>query len=272
MKKQGKSGNTRLPAINGRLAVIGLLVALVLVMTSAWTAGAVPLDITYDYGWENGGTLLGAYGNLSAAANVASGMDPIGPTTVTPHGGSAMLQVTESPHSGTPQGYVAFIENLVEGDEVTASFWGWDSTPGASPSLRIWGHYAVSGDIENYQGSAGGNNTYTDGTGWSQLSYTWTFDDGADPPDPPARDAMVIEVRLYSTPSDGDYSTDYWIDDVQVIAPDAATVTFPAGTTAVRMASFGVSPEASGLSLGLVLAFGAVVCVGGAAVVIRKRR
>jgi uncharacterized repeat protein (TIGR01451 family) len=169
--------------------------------------------------------MLSSYGNLSAAANVASGTDPSGgvTTTVTPHGGSAMLQMTESPHDGTPQGYIAYIENLAHGDVITATFWGWDQTPGVSPSLRIWAHYAQSGDVDSYAGSAGGNSTYTDGTGWSQLTWTWTFDSAGD-----TRDALVIEARLYSTPSSGEFSTDFWIDDLQVIAPDSAAVSFPA--------------------------------------------
>lgn len=186
-------------------------------------AAAAQAQIIYTYGWENNGTVLGSYGNLVSPTNVATGADPIGPTTVTPHGGSAMLQVTESPHSGTPQAYVAFIENLADGDQVTASFWGWDLTPGASPSLRIWGHWARSGDVTSYEGSAGGNNDYTDGSGWDQVSWTWQLDTTANP----TADALVIEVRLYSTPSDGDYSTDFWADDLQVVAPATATVSFP---------------------------------------------
>lgn len=256
MNKREQSGNIGLTAIAARLGLLGLLTALVLVIALAQppqTAGLAPLAITYNYGWENGGTVLGAFGNLSAALNVASGTDPIGPTTVMPHGGSAMLQLTESPHSGTPQGYIAYVENLANGDMVTASFWGWDQTPGASPSLRIWGHWAQSADVNSYEGSAGGNANYTDGTGWSQLAYTWTLDTTANP----TADALVIEARLYSTPSTGDYSTDYWVDDLQVIAPDTATVTFPVGPTAVRRASFdvasgGAAPWAGG-ALALVL-------------------
>jgi hypothetical protein len=270
MNKREQFGSIGLTAIAARLVLLGplgLLAALMLVIVlaqPAQTAGLAPLA-TYDYGWENGGTVLGSYGNLSAAANVASGTDPYTSTTVLPHGGSAMLQVTESPEGGTPQGYIAFVENLANGDVVDASFWGWDSTPGASPSLRLWAHYAQSGDVSSYAGSAGGNSTYTDGTGWSQLSHTWTFDDGGG-----TRDALVIEARLY-TPTGAD-GTDYWIDDLQVIAPDTATVTFPAGPTSVRLASFGVLPTGSDLGLVLLLVVGAVACVGGATVAIRRRR
>ncbi len=85
------------------------------------------------------------------------------------------------------------------GDEVTASFNGWDSTPDASPSMRIWGHWAANDDITSYAGSAGGNNTYTDGSGWNEVSHTWTV------PDPQDDEfALVIEARLYSYPSTSD--------------------------------------------------------------------
>jgi len=153
----------------------------------------------------------------------ATDTDPDPDVTVNPQAGSAMLQLTESPHYGTPQAYIAYVEGLTDGDQVTASFYGWDSTDGASPSLRIWGHYAVSGDVTSYNGSASGNSTYTGGSGagWYKVDYTWTFDS-----DSGARDALVVEARLYSTPSTCDpCSTDFWIDTLHVEAPDGSTVT-----------------------------------------------
>ncbi len=269
MKRRERIRRVGMAGIAARLGLTVLLAALLLGMApaqSAQTAGTTalaPLAI-YNYGWENNGTILGSYGNLSAAANVASGTDPIGPTTVMPHGGSAMLQVTESPHSGTPQGYIAFVENLVDGDSVTASFWGWDQTPGASPSLRIWAHWAQSGDVTSYEGSAGGSPDYTAGTGWSQLTWTWTLDTTANP----TADALVVEVRLYSTPSEGDFSTDYWIDDLQVEAPDTATVTFPPDPTAVTLSSLGAS---SGGLVAVALCL-AMVLTGGGYLALRRRR
>ena len=55
---------------------------------------------------ENGGTILGSYGNLSNPQNVGTtnGIDP--------YDGSAMLSISESPLGGTPQAYISFIENL----------------------------------------------------------------------------------------------------------------------------------------------------------------
>mgnify|MGYP001224548415 CR=1 FL=1 len=162
------------------------------------------------YSWEDGGTILGSYGNVSNPQNVGI------TGSVSPYEGSAMLSVSESPLDGTPQAYVSFIENLTEGDVVTASFWGWDETPGSSPSLRIWGGYASNGDINDYQGSAGGNNDYTDGTGWSELSNTWTIASG--------KEALVVQARLYSGDND---PTEYFIDLITVTAPNSATITFP---------------------------------------------
>jgi hypothetical protein len=193
------------------------------------------------YGWENGGTILGSYGNLVGDSNVT------GPQTGycggCPGGvyscpgaseGQRYLHVRESPHSGTPQAYLAWITNLAQGDIVDASFNGYDVTPGASPSLRIWAHYTTSGDIEDYQGSAGGLYDYTAGTGWDPLEYTWTFDDGGG-----TRDALVVEARLYSTPSTSADSTDFWIDDICVTAPATAVIYFPEPASPVEDTSWG---------------------------------
>ena len=100
---------------------------------------------TTSYSWEDGtGTILGSYGNVSSPGNV----EVTG--GVSPYDGTRMLTVSESPMGGTPHAYIAFIENLSPGDQVTASFYGWDETSGA-PSLRIWGGYASNGDITDGQ-------------------------------------------------------------------------------------------------------------------------
>lgn len=171
----------------------------------------VVASVTNSFGWENDATILGDSGNLADPMNVASH------GTVLPLGGSAMLQVTENPLGGTPEAYLAYIENLNEGDEITVSFWGYDDSASAAPSLRIWGHYANNGDVTSDTGSAGGNSSYTAGTGWEQISHTWTIDSG--------KEALVIEARLYS--GSAGTETNYWIDDIEVIMPETATVTFP---------------------------------------------
>jgi hypothetical protein len=177
------------------------------------------------YGWEDGvGTILGSFGALVDDTNVTGPQDGLGGGTPDftcpgPNSGDRYLHVAEAPHTSTPQAYLAYIENLSEGDVVTASFFGYDITPDASPSLRIWAHYADNGDVTSYAGSAGGNEEYTDGTGWDDVAWSWEI--------PADKEALVIEARVYSTPStDETMRTDYFIDDVMVTAPDTATITF----------------------------------------------
>ena len=87
------------------------------------------------YSWEDGtGTILGTYDH--PVVDVAN----VGTTDgISPHDGSRMLTVSESPIDGTPQAFIAWVTDLSAGDEVTACFYGYDDTPGSSPSLRIWG-------------------------------------------------------------------------------------------------------------------------------------
>ena len=44
--------------------------------------------------------------------------------------------------------------------------------------VRIWAHY-TTGNIGDYGGSAGGNNTYS-GSDWTLLEDNWTFSAGTD--------------------------------------------------------------------------------------------
>ena len=166
------------------------------------------------YSWEDGGTILGYYGNLANPQNVGStnGVDP--------YYGSAMLSVSESPLDGTPQAFAAWVTDLSAGDEVTACFYGYDDTPGSSPSLRIWGSWSANDDIDSYQGSADGNTDYTDGSGWSQVCHTFSTSQE----NWGAGEALVVQARLYSGSED---PTVYFIDLISVNAPETATVNFP---------------------------------------------
>ena len=134
--------------------------------------------------WESSPLMiLGSFGNVANPAIVG---DPV-------YDGVEALQAQESPNGSTPQVYVAWIKGLTDGDEVTASFWAYDETDGTNPGSRIWGHYTTSGDIDDYQGSASGNLTYSGEFLWTQLSHTWVFDSAVG-----TRDALVVEWRLYS--------------------------------------------------------------------------
>ena len=172
---------------------------------------------TTSYSWEDGsGTILGSYGNLSSPENVGQ------TSGVSPHDGDRMLTVSESPIDGTPQAFIAWITDLQPGQEITACFYGYDNTPSSSPSLRIWGSWSINDDIESYQGSADGNTAYTDGTGWSQLCHTFStnqenWDSG---------EALIIQARLYSGSTD---PTVYFIDLVEITAPNNAIVNYPGG-------------------------------------------
>lgn len=181
--------------------------------TGAWA------QQTETFGWEDGvSTHLGFFGNLGVAENVDT----------MSHTGDRSLYMTEDPVDGTPQIYVAWIYGLLEGDEVTASFWSYDDTPDDPfyPRTRIWAHYS-SNDIEDYQGSASGNDAYTTGIGWEEQSHTWTIDLLSNPD----RTALVVEFRLYSAEG---LAGPYYCDDITVTAPDHAVIVLaneePVGT------------------------------------------
>ena len=73
------------------------------------------------YSWEDGsGTILGSYGGLSNPANVGT------TAGITPYDGSRMLTVSESPISGTPQAFIAWVTNLSAGEDIEACFYGYD--------------------------------------------------------------------------------------------------------------------------------------------------
>jgi hypothetical protein len=215
--------------------------ALTFVATGAYA------EYTISYGWEDGvGTTLGTYGNVAYEYNV-TGMVvgqactlQVDNTCPGAFEGSRYLQVAESPHYSTPQVYLACITGLVDGDSVVATFYGYDMTPGGSPSLRIWGHYSDAQDCPgcpgNYTGSASGNADYTAGTGWDPVSYVFYY------APPNVGDGLVVEGRLYSSPSTIDpCTTDYFIDLITVTVPDDAHVLFPdyGGTSATERTEWG---------------------------------
>ena len=205
-----------------------LIVSLCAVVGVCCFAAPVSAD---SYSWEDcTGTILGSYGNLVDPTNVCgpqTGLKgDVAPGTWTcpgAHDGERYLHVAEETHSSTPQAYVAWITGLQAGDMVNASIWAWDNeSVDPYPSLRIWAHYSTNADIFDYQGSAGegiGNTGYTSGVGWEQMSSSWEF---GTPAGYGGEQALVIELRLYSSPTTGDYRTDYWADLVEVTT-DSAT-------------------------------------------------
>ncbi len=183
--------------------LVATAIALLLSASSAFA-------LTATYGWEDGNTIIGKYGTV-LAYNVTS---PV-------YQGSRSLQLVDNySGSNTPQAYVAWIKGLQPGDVVTASFWRYDTTPNASPSVRIWGHWNNDpNDVNGYNGSAGGNNSYGSVSGWDKLTMTWTVASGMS--------GLVVEARTYSDGNDT-----VWIDLLEVTAPDRAGVSIvtPGGT------------------------------------------
>jgi len=210
-----------------------LVIALVLIAVPAFA------QQTLNYSWEDGGTILGSYGNLCCDTNVTGPQVGLQGSTLPSFtcpgavDGTHYLHIAEDPHYSTPQAYIAWVTGLNDGDIVTAGFYGYDATPDASPSHRIWGGYSTSDDINNYVGSAGGGADYSPGLGWDFITFTWTFLGGDG-------NALVIQDRLYSTPTTGDPEhTDYFVDDITVTAPLHATIHFPEPVSPVESASWG---------------------------------
>ncbi|MBC8527781.1 MAG: hypothetical protein ISS28_06650 [Candidatus Cloacimonetes bacterium] len=169
---------------------------------------------SWSYSWEDGaGTELGFYGNAILENS-----------TEQAYQGTHSLKITEEPIGDTPQVYIWWVKGLVDGDNIDASFYCYDMTLGSYPSGRIWAHYTSDPeDITSYAGTAGGNSTYSDGTGWSQLPYSWEFDsDGG------SRDGFVVEARIYSAEG----ANVIYVDYAEInISSDTAIIYNAAGNT-----------------------------------------
>lgn len=178
------------------------LLMAVLFLSLAFPSYAVEV---YTFGWEDGiSTDLGQYGTGTPpiiATNVMA-PDPV-------YSGSHSLRLEDNSPSGTPQSYLAWVQGLSEGDVVTAGFWRYDDSPGASPSVRIWGKWCDADNIDDYHGSAGGNGDYGEGLGWDLHTHSWTV--------PAGHSGIVIHARTYS--SAGDTT---WLDDLFVELPDGS--------------------------------------------------
>ena len=108
---------------------------------------------------------------------------------------------------------------MTDGDIIDASFWVYDFNEEASyPKGRIWAHYTDDPtDIYSYAGSAGGNEEYST-IGWSQLSWSWTFDSSGG-----TRDGFVVEARIYSGSAAPDNVI--YIDSAAItVSSDTATI------------------------------------------------
>lgn len=221
--------------------------ALLIAAAMCLVATAAAADYTVSFSWEDGvSTIMGSYGNLVDPSNVTgaqngqNGMPGTSYSCPGAYDGDRYLHVAEETHYSTPQTYLACITGIREGDSITASFWGYDITPGASPSWRIWGHYSDALDCPGcpgaYTGSAGGPVDYTDGLGWGITEHTFVL-----PALAADQTALVVEGRIYSTPATCDSCrTDFWADLVTVTVPDHCAVTFPdGGPSAIEATTWG---------------------------------
>ena len=160
-----------------------------------------------DYGWDDNPDpiILGKYNDITATLSTTQKLSPDYSLKLVDGGGD------------TPYVYVAWITGLAHGDQVTASAWIYDTTPGASPSGRLWAHYTSDpGDIDSFAGSTNEGTDYSS-NGWTYLEHTWTFDVGD-----PVRDGMVIEVRTYT--DDGDT---VWVDGLSVSSDGGVELYYP---------------------------------------------
>ena len=190
-----------------------LLVAVAMLFAVSALANPIAVD------WECHYTVLGLYG---------TGDPPMIATNVTApvHGGERALELEDNSPSGTPQAYIAWLKNLQAGDVIYASVWRYDTTPGASPSGRIWAHWNDDpNDLFGYAGSASGNSDYGPGEGWDMTDYTWDCDG--------THTGMVIELRTYSSPGDT-----VWFDDLFIDAPAHVEIITPECMNPVENASW----------------------------------
>lgn len=185
------------------------LLSILIALTMA--AGLAQATQNLCYGWEDGGTVLGAY--LPEYMYIAN-------TDAQAYEGDYSLEIYETGGTGTPQAYVAWISGLYEGDQVSASVQTLDYTTGSTyPSVRIWAHYTeIGGDVNSYAGSASGPAAFSGGADWVELSHTWTHPAGRDGA------GLVIEIRPYNS---SPWAGSNWVDYLCVIAPDHATIHFP---------------------------------------------
>lgn len=170
--------------------------------------------VTATYGWEDGNTVLGQFG--AAHVQHTNSMDQARTGNY-----SLLVEDIDPINNSTPQSFVAWVNGLTDGDTVTVSFWVRDDAA-ERPAARIWGHYTDDAtNINAFAGSAGGNSTYTDGSGWQEVTHSWTFDSNTN-----ARDGLVVEFRLYddSTITTGGL----YVDDI-TITSTAGSITLPSG-------------------------------------------
>tara|TARA_B100000674_G_scaffold94206_1_gene66715 strand:- start:141 stop:1817 length:1677 start_codon:yes stop_codon:yes gene_type:complete len=178
----------------------------------------ISFSISETYSWEDGeGTILGTYFTIDSYENIES------TDTVDPYDGDRMLKVVNGASGETERVYLAWITDISEGDQITASYYAYDiNSVDEYPKQRIWAHWTNNDDINSYAGSASGPDDYSDGPGWSKLEHTWSTADGWS-----EGSALCIEARFYSSESEENL-----IDLIEVTTTSTtATINLPGPVT-----------------------------------------
>ena len=112
--------------------------------------------ISDTYSWEDGeGTILGSYYAIESYENIES------TDSVDPYDGARMLKVVNGASDDTERVYLAWIKDISDGDQITASYYAYDiNAEGEYPKQRIWAHWTDNADIDSYEGSASGPDDY----------------------------------------------------------------------------------------------------------------
>jgi len=167
-------------------------------LSVAFAQGTITLTSGWElYAGENTADLsatMGTYGNVGSVAVVQQSSC---------NSGSYCLKATESPISGDPDIYLAWVSNLQSGDSVTASYWA--RGVGTDAQSKIFAHWTSSGDdYESYDSSASGSVDYAGAGGtWSKTSATWYLEEGG---------SLLIKARMYCTEEDDTI----YIDDLSI--------------------------------------------------------
>lgn len=178
----------------------GLLVALVLIAGVAKGQNLVA-NGDFESGYDTGWNHLA--GNGSSA--------DYSPGTLDPHQGSTALKVqihALGPNSWDVQSLGPDV-SLNAGEEYVLTFWGRAATAGTSVRMVV-------------QNSVYLSSNHGLGTGWAKYSWTFTA----------AEATPRIRLHYFETGT-------VWLDDIQLVSADLATVTLSPGTRHQAMAGFG---------------------------------
>ncbi len=242
------------------------------------TPAAHAVQFSASFGWEDGtSTTLGEFPSGSlVSANVAAGTginyqtDPATVYSVVAPEGTRMLQVTETDTTGTnPAPFLAFVDNLNDGDSVTFSFQGFDPTAEGSPLIFPSATYTVDGDINSFAGFATPFQDDADVPGDGFRTYT-TFTAGVPTPividdgEGDDRDGVVLRATLLAQSASqlangGTGTANFFLDDFQV----TVDTTNPNATILLPDGSIVAVPEPASLAL---------LALGGTALLARRRK